>query len=200
MLGPTMSDLYATMPRCFAASNDQSSTSSTLWPKVKCPDIYDCLVNTPSPHTKDKLKAYKCTEGYKYSVNGWVGKVLVHQVRHCSGEGVLKQVTIVSASVKQSQRLSDTPLKPRVAAEMTGTVICAHCTCMAGLGETCSHIAALLFKLEANTIINNNVSCTSQLCSWLPAKSQTYLQRARLDCTSIKKALNDKRGKSQGQQ
>ena len=42
-----------------------------------------------------------------------------------------KQVTIVSASVKHSQRLSDTPLKPWVAAEMTGKVIRAHCTCTA---------------------------------------------------------------------
>ena len=51
-------------------------------------------------------------EGYKYFVDGWVSKVLVHQVRRCSGEGVSKQVTVISASVKHSQRLSDTPLKP----------------------------------------------------------------------------------------
>ena len=173
LLGPAMSDPYATMPRCSAASNNQWSTSSTLWPKVEYPDIYNYLVNTPSPHTKDELKAYKSMEGDKYFVDGWVSQVLVHQVRRCSGEGASKQVSVVSASVKHSQRLSDAPLKPWVAAEMTGTVICAHCTCMAGLGEVCSHIAALRFTLEANTKLNNNVSCTSRLCSWLPTKSQS---------------------------
>ena len=39
---------------------------------------------------------------------------------------------------------------------MCGTVICAHCTCMAGIGEACFHAAALLFAVEANTP-----------CSWL---------------------------------
>ena len=110
-------------------------------------------------------------EGYKYFVDGWVSKVLVHHIPPGSGEE--KQVAIVSASVKHSQRLSSTPLKVWVAAEMLGTVLCAHCTCMAGLGEACSHIAAVLFTMEANTRIRGNVSCTSELCSWLPANSQT---------------------------
>lgn len=26
--------------------------------------------------------------------------------------------------------------------------MCGHCTCMAGLGEVCSHIAAVLFSIE----------------------------------------------------
>ncbi|KAL5503664.1 hypothetical protein EMCRGX_G010648 [Ephydatia muelleri] len=31
----------------------------------------------------------------------------------------------------------------------SGTVVTAHCTCMAGMGEVCSHIGAVLFKVEA---------------------------------------------------
>ena len=96
-------------------------------------------------------------EGYKYFVDGWVSKVLVHHIPPGSGEE--KQVAIVIASVKHSQRLSSTPLKVWVAAEMLGTVLCAHCICMAGLGEACSHIAAVLFTMEANTRIRGNVSC-----------------------------------------
>lgn len=30
---------------------------------------------------------------------------------------------------------------------LKGTIKCAHCNCMAGLGECCSHVAALLFCL-----------------------------------------------------
>ena len=67
MLGPAMSDPYATIPRCSAASNDKWSTISTLWPKVEYPYIYNYRVNTPSPHTKEEMKAYQSLEGYKYS-------------------------------------------------------------------------------------------------------------------------------------
>ena len=38
---------------------------------------------------------------------------------------------------------------------------------MAGLGEACSHIAALLFAVDANTLMRKNTSCTSGPCSWL---------------------------------
>lgn len=55
---------------------------------------------------------------------------------------------LVMAHVKHSQKLSAPPLNPWIALEQSGVVVCAHCTCMAGLGEVCSHIAALM---EANT-------------------------------------------------
>ena len=57
---------------------------------------------------------------------------------------------------------------------------------MAGLGEACSHIAAVLFTMEANTRIRGNVSCTSELCSWLPANSQTvqYATVSDIDFTT----------------
>ena len=74
---------------------------------------------------------------------------------------------------------------------------------MAGLGEACSHIAALLFALEANNSLLKNESCTSQLCSWLPAGSQcvkyvkisdidfttpaTKRQRINMECTSSRR-------------
>ena len=57
---------------------------------------------------------------------------------------------LISAHVKHSLRLSSPPLHPWVVAEKEGTVACAHCNCMAGLGEACSHIAAVLFVLDAN--------------------------------------------------
>ncbi|XP_061926072.1 FGGY carbohydrate kinase domain-containing protein isoform X4 [Entelurus aequoreus] len=41
--------------------------------------------------------------------------------------------------VKHSQRMNDPPLRPWVAIAKDGQILCCHCTCMAGLGETCSH-------------------------------------------------------------
>ena len=79
---------------------------------------------------------------------------------------------LLTARVRHSQQVSATPVKPWVAAEKSGTIICTHCTCMAGLGEACFHISALLFVLEATTKMKKNGSCTSQLCSWLPPSMQ----------------------------
>ena len=51
-----------------------------------------------------------------------------------------------------SVHVLDTPLKPWIAAEILGTILCVHCNCMAGLGEACSHIAALLFAVEKHIL------------------------------------------------
>lgn len=43
---------------------------------------------------------------------------------------------------------------------------------MAGLGEACSHIAAILFTLYANSEVHKSVSSTSIPCYWLPPTFQ----------------------------
>ena len=45
--------------------------------------------------------------------------------------------------------MNDTPLSCWVVVEKSREICCAHCNCMAGLGEMCIHIAAVLFYLEA---------------------------------------------------
>ena len=54
-----------------------------------------------------------------------------------------------------------------------GTVEVAHCTCMAGLAETCSHVGAILHWVETAVRICNDTPCTSQENKWLmPAPVQ----------------------------
>ena len=113
--------------------------------------------------THEQLKAYKSLDGYNFFVNGWVTNISV----------ICRQVTrakvfILMALVKHSQRLTAPPLKVWVAIKQQGEVLCAHCICMAGLGETCSHIAALLFAVETNTQLKSQFASTSLPCTWLP--------------------------------
>ena len=45
-------------------------------------------------------------------------------------------------------RIREKPLDTWVIMRPDGSVDSAHCTCMAGLDECCSHVAAVLFTLE----------------------------------------------------
>ena len=60
---------------------------------------------------------------------------------------------------------------------------------MAGLGEVCTHIAAILFYLETSSWINGASLCTQQKCQWvIPAfqKEIPYLPVADIDFTSAR--------------
>ena len=51
--------------------------------------------------------------------------------------------------------------------EESGQVCCVHCNCLAGLGEVCTHIAAVLFYLETVSRIQGKQPCTQTECEWL---------------------------------
>lgn len=71
-----------------------------------------------------------------------------------------------SSQVLHSQRINETPLKPWVNIANEGQVQCAHCTCMAGIAESCTHIGALLFKIEATVRIRGTKTVTDVPAYW----------------------------------
>ena len=49
-----------------------------------------------------------------------------------------------------------------------GTILSAHCLdCKAELAESCSHVASVLFYIEAWNRIHGKLACTQVKCSWL---------------------------------
>ncbi len=86
---------------------------------------------------------------------GWVSDVTIHPVADSS------EKMVFTGLVRHSQSVSASHLKPWVADEKCGTIICSHCTCMAGLGEACSHTPTLLFAIEVYNHLNDT-SCTTE--------------------------------------
>ena len=69
--------------------------------------------------------------------------------------------------VKPSMRINEEPHHAWVAVDYDGTILTAHCICKAGLDETCSHVGALLFKVEyACRMGYTNKVCTDIPCRW----------------------------------
>lgn len=78
-------------------------------------------------------------------------------------------------------------------AENSGTVIAAHCDCMAGLCEGCSHVGAILFAVEAGVRMRDSSTCTQEKSKWiLPShvREIPYLPVSEIDFTSAKRKHN----------
>ncbi|XP_048023246.1 uncharacterized protein LOC125253351 isoform X1 [Megalobrama amblycephala] len=105
------------------------------------------------------MKAYKSLEAYNFFVNGWVHNLGVKRLHD--------DHRLIFAGVNHSQRSSETPLKTWIIAKEAGEVIAAHCNCMAGLSESCSHVGAVLFSIEVGVKMRDSASCTTEQCKWL---------------------------------
>ena len=70
-------------------------------------------------------------------------------------------------------------------------ILAAHCLgCKAGLAESCSHIASVLFYIEAWIRINGKLACTQVRCSWLLptyVNEVSYKRVKDIDFSSSKK-------------
>ena len=77
---------------------------------------------------------------------------------------------LLKTDCQPSERLNDLSHKLWICIQKKGAKIqCAHCSFMAGMSQTCNHVAATLIRIEAASRIGlNSPSCTSLPCQWLP--------------------------------
>ena len=89
----------------------------------------------------EDLSDYKESKAYNYFIKGWLGPISYHPLgssSHC----------LLKSDCRPSERLRDAPHKQWICIDKkNGKVLKAHCTCMAGMGSTCNHIAAAFFRV-----------------------------------------------------
>ena len=183
------------IPDPFAIANGwvPEDESVKLWPMTLYPDIFNFLSFYPSELKSQDLNDYKLSKAYSYYSTGWLNPLSYHPVSESSTVCVLK------SACKQSQRINDTPHKLWVClAKKSGKILKAHCTCMAGIGQTCNHVAAALFRIEAAVRMGlTNPSCTTTACEWLP--NNKAVRMTRIKDLKLSRAKFGKQSKKQSE-
>lgn len=75
-----------------------------------------------------------------------------------------------------------------------GVVYGAECRCVAGLGECCSHVAAVLFRLDdllsqGQSTVPDGLSCTESACSWIAPANAAKIQAEPINEVQIYKPV-----------
>ena len=127
------------------------------------------------------LKQAKNYDSYSYFSCGWVK----HTV-----EAVAKEEIVLVGKVRHRYAATKDPLKTCVLIKRSRAVLVDHCTCMAGLAETCSHVGAILHWVEAAVRIQKNVACTSKENKWIlptPKENIPYLELREINFRAPKR-------------
>ena len=149
-------------------------------PPVESTDLLCYLVLETSFYTQKQFKAFRSLEAYNQMVSGFVYNVQGHMVA---------SKFVVLAKVRHSQRMNEALIPIWIITEKDGTINCTHCLgCKAGLAESCSHIASVLFYLEAWTKVNGRLACTQMKCSWILPSFASEVEYARVRDINFKSA------------
>ena len=114
------------------------------------------------------INDYKSSKAYSYCKQGWLGEIYYHPLSQST------DLCIIKSDCRPSQRINDTHHKLWVLLSKTkGKILQAHCSCMAGLGSSCNHVAAALFRMETALRLGLlNPACTAKPNEWLPNRKE----------------------------
>ena len=159
------------------------------YPPTTYPDICNYLQFFPAELASKDLNDYKTSKAYSYFKDGWLETLEYNEVDQYSKYCLLK------TRCRPSQRMNDAPHKLWICVnKKDGKILRSYCTCMAGMSETCNHVAATLFRLEAAVRLGlTRPSSTSTVCNWLP--NLKVVKPERLENMKWSRSDFGKRGK-----
>ena len=76
-------------------------------------------------------------------------------------------IFLAFVQVNHSQKLNEKPLTPWFISMVDGKILAAHCDCMAGLGETCSHVSSLLWLIAVGVEKRDALTVTQKSAYWI---------------------------------
>lgn len=144
-----------------------------MWPPVTFGHVFYYLIRTKACDGAE-MENYKSLESYNYFQSEYVSTIYIKE--HMSGSWKLK------ADVKPSQSVNNKPHAAWVVCESNGHVIEGGCSCMAGRSKTCSHVGAILWKIEY--AVKNQMtgkSCTDEIMKWNCSTSKNIAPKAIVD-------------------
>ena len=145
------------------------------------PDMINFLMFYSSELGSKDLSDYKNSKACSYYKSRWLQPSQYHNL---SGS----KYCIIRGECRKSQSIKDPFHKLWIILEKTAKIRTCHYTYMAGMGETCNHVAAVMYRVEAAVRISlPSPACTSNPNDWLPnwktiePKKTRYLDFSRED-------------------
>lgn len=126
-----------------AVPDDSWADNVQTWPEIDDGKLFSYILRVKAVDV-DYIGKYKDQKAYSYWMSGFVDTVYAAK---CPSDRTL---TFLKGKVCPSQRLRDDPHKVWVCVKGKEDcrVVTSWCTCIAGTGEVCNHVIALLYKVN----------------------------------------------------
>lgn len=137
-----------------------------LWPPTMYFDMCEFLLNdtkTGVDLATRVFKDYKEKKGFSFLSSGFLFEVFYNSISEES------TVCFLKAQCRPSQRINNPPHTSWIMIEKhSGSIKRAFCTCVAGRGQSCLHVTAILMKVDMAWQYGlTNPACTSTKCKWI---------------------------------
>ena len=117
-----------------------------FWPMLSYPDIFNFLMFYPSELGSKDLSDYKNRNTYSYYKSGWLQLLQHHNLE--------SKCCIIRGECRKSQSIKDPFHKLWIILEKTAKIRTCLCTCMIGMGETCTmlQLQCIVLKLQFESV------------------------------------------------